>query len=667
MRRVIGRMVVMAVIVALAAGTLPGGALAQGPEDTRARVQAWLKRELGQPGLILVSYTYEGSSWPDASLGCPVEGQSYTPGEISGYAWTFEFSNQVVYEVHSNLDGSQAVLCSARSVAPDVRLTTYQTTVFTIRLPVAWLAFPDDARSEVLFGPQAQPACDAPGARVVVIGRVAAGVTPDQLIDDQLALLDTSDAPAERETVGAFGRTTTAETACKNTTRRWRISTFVQYGTAYRVEQWAPADTFAEWDATFRDMLDRFGPPDAVFSQSATDNGDGDAADPGDTSTAPEMADLGELAPLPMAHVFVGDVFTGPLNAIPGRSVTTVPTLERRYLSFSPDGLYLAFLNATTRQIRTLDAAEGLSPRTIAQRAHPTFPPAWSSDSRRVAYVIEEDATDDGQAVLGVYTVPRTGGEAAQQATFTFPAACPTPLDDPADVTLQRETGAGGVLVWRPDDTFLVSTGCTQGLGLLDPASGKITELGGDLRGGALSPDGTRFLSHTTNGLAVLDFENWQRTNLNVGPDVQQVAWAADGETVYYSTATLADSVTLDDDADQARGEEFFGFWPVMVGVYDVTLMRVDLATNQQGVLWEGQGRGIGRIAPAPDGSGLLFSLVPSSQPVVEVFRAGGDPLAVREAWPEPALYWLPAGSYTPRLLSYSGQPVFAPVAANVG
>jgi hypothetical protein len=58
----------------------------------------------------------------------------------------------------------------------------------------------------------------------------------------------------------------------------------------------------------------------------------------------------------------------------------------------------------------------------------------------------------------------------------------------------------------------------------------------------------------------------------------------------------------------------------------------------------------------------VLFSLIPSGLPVIEVFQAGADPLSVREAWPEPGLYWLGTGDSQARLLAYSGQPAFAPV-----
>ncbi len=108
-----------------------------------------------------------------------------------------------------------------------------------------------------------------------------------------------------------------------------------------------------------------------------------------------------------MAHLFMGDLFITTLDDLPGRSATVVPTIERRYVSFSPDGLSISFVEADTGQLRVMDAAEGLSPRKVAEGVDPTFPPAWSPDSQRIAYAVRTDQTaDDGAPIIEVYAVP---------------------------------------------------------------------------------------------------------------------------------------------------------------------------------------------------------------------------------------------------------------------
>ncbi len=652
---------VVIVIGVLVGSVQPAGAQTD-VDNARAVVQQWLLEELGKPGLILVEYTYAGTSWEDSSLGCPVPGETYTPGLVNGYSWTFLYDNRVLYEVHSGLTGTPAVLCRSSNTAPDESLTAYTSTIFTILVPESWLVFPRTG-GDVLFAPSPDITCDQPGMRVVVMGRVANGVTADQLLDQQIAEIGVSESSAGRIPVGVFGRSTTYDLVCDNDSRGWRVSAFVEYGSAYRVEQWAPADSFAQWDLLFTDMLNLFGPAGTVAAPggetSPEGSGEGDSASGADQATAAPA----DLPALPLAHVFVGDVFLGTLNDVPGRTVTSVPTFERRYLAFSPDGLYLSFIDVTNAQLNVLNTVEGRSPRRVAEGVDPRFPPAWNLDSSQVAYVVDSGERDaDGAALLAIHTVPVTGGDAQQMATFSFGGDCPAASADPADAAYDLEAVQTLVLAWLPEDRFLVSTRCDGGLGVLLVADGSLVELGGDLAGGALSPDHLQFMARADQGLALLDFVQWQRANLSLGAGAERLAWGPDGQTLYFATAALTDSVTLDDPGDAARGEGFFGMWPVTLGVYDLALVRLDLTSDNESVIWQGQGRGIGRIAPAPDGSGLLFSVVPSSLPLAEVFRSGGDSLTAHEAWPGPVLYWLPAGSSTARLVAYSGQPAFAPV-----
>jgi hypothetical protein len=651
-------------LILIASIGIPAARAQDDIDNVRAVVEKWLKQQLNKPGLILVEYTYEGTSWSDSSLGCPVAGQTYTPGIVNGYRWTFLFDNMVRYEVHSGLGGTPAVLCTSVNVAPDVRLVVYNSPTFTILTPESWLVFQDKDASAVLFAPQAQDACGDPGMLVTALGRVASGVTPDQILTDYVAAVGVQESPTARTSMGSFGRSTVYETPCGSGTRKWRVSAFMQYGSAYRVDQWAPAERFDQWDALFQQMLSQFGPagttpvvPEENASAPAESTG-------GEASTATGPAP--DRSPLPMAHLFVGDLFVSTLDDLPGRSVTVVPTVERRYLSFSPDGLYISYVETDTGQLRVMDAAAGLSPRKVAEGVDPAFPPTWSPDAQRIAYAVNTgESADDGAAIIELYAVPPAGGDAERLSAFTFGGDCPVKVSDPADAPYFKETGPNGqdnVLVWLKGERFLFSLRCDGGLGVLSLADQQIIPLGDDFHGGVIAPDYTRFLARTDAGLALLDFTAWERTNLRRGANARQLAWGIDGHTIYYTTETAADSRTLDDPADQARGEDLFGMWPVTITVYDVALVQLDLDLDQETVIWQGQGRGIGRIAPAPDGSGLLFTLIPSSVLLGEVFDTNGDSMAAHETWPEPALYWLPAGGMTAYLLDYSGQPAFAPV-----
>ncbi len=656
------RAVAAALLVALLwAGALAPAAQAQFDDETaRYNAVQWLKRKLNKPNLILVEFTYSGASWPDTSMGCPVpEGTPVEQRTVNGYEWHFLFDNMVRYEVHSTLDGNDGVLCSAISATSDTVLSTYIAPTFTLLVPEAWLSFPADDGSEILFAPQQDVTCDQPGMRARALGRVASGVTPDQLIDETLAGQGATDAITARETVGSFGKTTAYTVPCDGGTQQRRTSAFVQYGSAYLVEQWAPQADFEAWDQTFRDVLAAFKPGEGTLNPAAL------AAAPAAEGAEGE-APVEELAALPLAHVFVGDVFLGALNSIPGRSITSVPTVERRHLEFSPDGLLLSFVDVDHRQLRIVDANAGLSARRLADNVDATFPPAWRADSQEIAYAVATGATNaDGAALFDLFAIPASGGDPRPLGQLAYRADCPAEVADPSDRLYYATSGPGDVapaLAWLGEGTFLASTACQGGVAIVNVADGSASARFEDVRGGVLSPDRRLFAGRGPNGLVIIDVTSGARANLSIGAGAAQIAWSLDGASLYYATATLADSTTLDNPADEARGTEVFGFWPVRVGVYELALMRVDMATNEETRLWRGEGRGIGRIAPAPDGSGVLFSVIPSSLPLAEVFRAGADPLAQREMWPEPALYWLASGQAGARLLAYSGQPVFAPV-----
>ena len=63
---------------------------------------------VGERGFILDST--EGVQWPDASLGCPREGEGYAQVITPGYKLVFDLAG-TPYAVHANADGSQMVIC----------------------------------------------------------------------------------------------------------------------------------------------------------------------------------------------------------------------------------------------------------------------------------------------------------------------------------------------------------------------------------------------------------------------------------------------------------------------------------------------------------------------------------------------------------------------------
>ena len=76
--------------------------------ETAARKLLSSEVGVGERGFILNST--ESVQWSDASLGCPQEGQGYAQVITPGYKLVFDLAG-TPYEVHSNVDGSQMVIC----------------------------------------------------------------------------------------------------------------------------------------------------------------------------------------------------------------------------------------------------------------------------------------------------------------------------------------------------------------------------------------------------------------------------------------------------------------------------------------------------------------------------------------------------------------------------
>ncbi len=69
-----------------------------------------LADEVGVGERVFILDSSESVQWSDASLGCPQEGQGYAQVITPGYKLVFDLAG-TPYEVHSDADGSQMVIC----------------------------------------------------------------------------------------------------------------------------------------------------------------------------------------------------------------------------------------------------------------------------------------------------------------------------------------------------------------------------------------------------------------------------------------------------------------------------------------------------------------------------------------------------------------------------
>ena len=97
--------------------------VASAPEAVEAAALALLAEETGAAESAFSLESAEGVQWSDASLGCSQEGFAYAQVITPGYKLLFSHEG-AVYPVHTNVDGSHAVVCeeagSPEAVAPVV-------------------------------------------------------------------------------------------------------------------------------------------------------------------------------------------------------------------------------------------------------------------------------------------------------------------------------------------------------------------------------------------------------------------------------------------------------------------------------------------------------------------------------------------------------------------
>lgn len=91
----------------------PAGSTGTGgeaPEAVVSQVTQLLEQQFNVPAANITVESVEPMEWNDGALGCPEPGKFYTQALVSGYLLTVSDGSQT-YELHTNEDGSNAVVC----------------------------------------------------------------------------------------------------------------------------------------------------------------------------------------------------------------------------------------------------------------------------------------------------------------------------------------------------------------------------------------------------------------------------------------------------------------------------------------------------------------------------------------------------------------------------
>jgi hypothetical protein len=652
---------VLVVVIGLAlVGGLSQIAIAQdstGLEQALKQATIFLSKQIGKPISAVDTYTYEVDTFPDAGMGCPEPGKTYPPQPTQAYKFLITVSG-ISYDVRTTLDGSRSVLCPNAAIKQDAALSTYRSPQFSIAYPNRWNFI--DRGADIFFGLSATPVCSQPGMIVVALGAADSDETADKLLDEYARSTPGVKLGAARTSVGNIGRSAVYVAPCADgSSRQTRVTTYLAYGRAYRVLQFAPQSAFDQWADVFLKILQQFSP-----GTGGANNNAGSAVKPPTSS------------PLALvAHIFGGNVYVGSLTDLPGTAITTDAGSDHVYrdVVVSPSGARLAFIDPASATLYVAPASGDAAPQKLAEKVTAGYPPAWSPDSSEVAYLFDEGVKDGERAIYSLIAA-KVDGKATRKIgdTQSIRVGCSGSAmgTDPAEQLYWSEVGFGGnslLLIWSRTGAIYYSLGC-DGVGV-----GQIAQAGSgsvvhpELRRARLSPDGAELLGligapSQSPRLARIDTKERTVTAIAVPITPDQVAWSADGKAIYYSTVTEKETIRLDADAQRESGMKAFGTWPFETTIYDAALHRIDLATNVDTELYKAVGRAIGHIMPSPDGSGVLFTFVQGTSNLVEAFRNNVSVGDLRRQAPNVLLYWLPLPDRQPQLLAVTMDPTWGPI-----
>jgi hypothetical protein len=624
----------------------------------KTAVQA-LTKKLGKPIPGVDNYSYSLESYPDAGLGCPDPGQTFPAAKTQAYKFLITVKG-ITYDVRVTTDAARGVVCANSAIKQSISLSTYRNAQFTINYPETWGIV--NRTTDVFFGLGAIPVCAQPGILVTPLGQVAADKTTDALIEDYLAT-NTSPKPlADRFLVGNVGRGLLFTAPCTDgSLRETMVVVFIFFGRAYRIAAFAPQTAYDQWSDVFQKVVISFSP--GITSQSNATNGQAVQA----IAQAPKAY---------VAHIFAGNVYIATLDDLPGAPVTTDAVGDHRYsrIAFARNGDSLVFLETTNEGVWLDTASVGhtgkrLIQSTPAAEIQPQFAPVWSPDAKQIAYVFQTD-----QKVYQLAIVTPVGALVSQTALPDQTVAdCKEDMADPANITYYGDTalcGNPGLILWLADGSILVSSPSGVGVWHFTPGgTDKPVQVSPTLRHVKLSPDGKQLIGVRddpatlgTTQLSIVTIADGTIKDIPVAASPLATAWNTNGAAVFYSTATVKQTLKVDDAAQSDRAKTQLGVFPFQTTVYSLTLHRIDIRTNDDSILVQIDGRAIDHVVPSPDGTGVLYTVVTDASSVVSAFNNNTSPSDLHRQYPTVQLYWLALAGGTPQLAAVTNDPIWGPI-----
>ena len=316
-------------------------------------------------------------------------------------------------------------------------------------------------------------------------------------------------------------------------------------------------------------------------------------------------------------------------------------------LHWSPDGNSLVFERFSSTSDGLQDDLfienSGHAPQKIASIGKATgFATAWSPDGTEIGYVTL-DAQGSDSATYQLQAVSRYGGKARVIGTFTASSFGEGgPLQDPDDGYFSGEQGKmGSTLVWWTNGIIhaqfaLYNTGLT-----LNSFDGKEIWHLDDISETAISANESHAVGLQANGKVIsVNLVTGNATPLTFDPpvtDITALAWSADNQLIYYSTATRIGRAAVN--LDQPGADILFGApakgQPGVIGTnFKTSLWLTGDTGGQSTLLFTKDGRAILNIDSSPVSQLVAFSFLDASLPLVEAINAGKSATALKDSFP---------------------------------
>ncbi|MBZ0305783.1 MAG: hypothetical protein K8I82_06915, partial [Anaerolineae bacterium] len=446
-------------------------------------------------------------------------------------------------------------------------------------------------------------------------------------------------------------------TPCNEFQRKWQTTALIDSSNAYLIVQWSPENLYPIWKPVFGEMLNSFTmtsgspvvqpanvtAPTAVVTADSTE-----VIAPTEVAALvpmPPAAPTIDLTTLPFIHVFLGDIHIGRLTNLPGTPLTQDEVSPKSHIVPSPNGQQVAFIQNDT-ELYTFSLVETRGIQRVSEQAAAGFPPAWSPDGTQLAYL---------RTTEGLYEVVVNENVLG---SISFEAACDTTLRYQVERLYALETGF--TFVWLFGDRFIYTSNCNgQGLTLWN--AGQETPLGENLRHAQIAPNLNKLAAISDEGIVVIDLSTQEQTLIPTAEPPDQLGWDITSTQIFYSTLTPAGPTVFDDASRQAELEPVLGVFPFESRLNTVRLYQVDINNQAQVQRWEGQnGFAIGRIEGLPDGSGILFTYIPSDRVFLAAVINNEESAKIFQSIPQTQLFFLPNDSTAAQPLAYTSQPSLA-------